>query len=870
MIIKVEVSPGIVWIEIPEADLRILCGCPADSVKHLMRAGLIRPLERNGAHFESGPNAILLSDVMIQNGAFCNLGEFPVLQMLYRQGMILPGHPNNTGRKPLVIGRYDQVQAQIQYIYRGNYGLISEEEIMAAGASPELAHDLMRLKLKFAFGRIAHPRELLDSAILPEGDGAAEIAPGVTIRRTAHNVFEITHDDHHQTVDLNLGPYDSHECPFSLGAFQFRREYFAVVHSGEGDGWDIRRPTLGAVVVFQGHIYLVDAGPALLHVLQALGIGVNEIEGIFHTHSHDDHFAGLTSLIQADRRIKYYATPLVRASVTKKLAALLSIDEEDFGDYFDIHDLVPEVWNDVKGLEVRPVLSPHPVETTIMFFRALGGDGYKTFAHLADIASHKVLNGMVTDDPDAPGISRQWCDQVLEEYLTPADVKKVDVGGGLIHGEVEDFRHDKSQKVILAHFAGTLNAEQRRVGSGASFGAVDVLIPTHRDFIWRNAYTYMADYLRAASSDQVTTLLNSPMVSFNPESIILKEGVPSPNIYLLLTGQVEMLDTESSFRSILSAGALLGEMSSLHDLPPTETYRALSFVQTLEIPCRLYAAFVKRHDLFKDISRLMENCEFLRKTWLFGGIMSTRTLNAIARDLAVHRFDPGQEVKLSGKTLGMVVSGTVSRLVGDKPVETLGVGDFFGEEEAVFQVPAFSRLTALEATEVYGISSKLLNGIPNVRWKLFETFERRSRHQVGLDDPAHSLRWEEEYGVNILEIDHQHRRLFAIATNLFDAIRKGDGAGSLGEALEMLVDYTMYHFAEEEALLERYGFPDRVVHAARHRRLLEQVRELSERIAGDDPPKPAELKEFLTGWIVNHILMDDRKFSKFLNKKGVY
>ncbi|HIJ63477.1 MAG TPA: cyclic nucleotide-binding protein, partial [Rhodospirillaceae bacterium] len=186
VIIKVEVSPGIVWIEIPEADLRILCGCPADSVKHLMRAGLIRPLERNGAHFESGPNAILLSDVMIQNGAFCNLGEFPVLQMLYRQGMILPGHPNNTGRKPLVIGRYDQVQAQIQYIYRGNYGLISEEEIMAAGASPELAHDLMRLKLKFAFGRIAHPRELLDSAILPEGDGAAEIAPGVTIRRTAH------------------------------------------------------------------------------------------------------------------------------------------------------------------------------------------------------------------------------------------------------------------------------------------------------------------------------------------------------------------------------------------------------------------------------------------------------------------------------------------------------------------------------------------------------------------------------------------------------------------------------------------------------------------------------------------------------------
>ncbi len=43
----------------------------------------------------------------------------------------------------------------------------------------------------------------------------------------------------------------------------------------------------------------------------------------FHTHTHDDHFAGITTLIRADHRIKYFATPLVRKSVTKKLSALL-------------------------------------------------------------------------------------------------------------------------------------------------------------------------------------------------------------------------------------------------------------------------------------------------------------------------------------------------------------------------------------------------------------------------------------------------------------------------------------------------------------------------------------------------------------------
>ena len=90
---------------------------------------------------------------------------------------------------------------------------------------------------------------------------------------------------------------------------------------------------MASIVTFQGRIYLIDAGPNISHSLNALGINVNEIEGIFHTHAHDDHFAGLTSLIRSDHRIKYYSTRLVRESVTKKLAALMSIDENQSVSY---------------------------------------------------------------------------------------------------------------------------------------------------------------------------------------------------------------------------------------------------------------------------------------------------------------------------------------------------------------------------------------------------------------------------------------------------------------------------------------------------------------------------------------------------------
>ena len=155
---KIDVARGIQWVEIPGAGLRILCGCPADAVKHLIKRGLILPKQFKGVACETGPNALLLSDLSVQNGEFANLAEFPILQMLYKQGLILPGHPNNIGTKPLLMGSAEQVDSQLRYIYRGNYGLVSREEIMETGVSAEQADQMMRIKLKFAFGQIRPTR----------------------------------------------------------------------------------------------------------------------------------------------------------------------------------------------------------------------------------------------------------------------------------------------------------------------------------------------------------------------------------------------------------------------------------------------------------------------------------------------------------------------------------------------------------------------------------------------------------------------------------------------------------------------------------------------------------------------------------------
>ncbi|MDX8390461.1 MAG: hypothetical protein R8M38_08220, partial [Mariprofundaceae bacterium] len=264
---KICVSPGIFWLEVPGADLRVLCGCPADSVKHLIHSGLIVSEEDHGITYDTGPNAILLSDTMLQKGSFANMSEFPVLQMLYNQGMLLPNHPNNTGVKPVLMGAKEQIQAQMKYIYRGNYGLVSIEELIEAGVNREDADEMIRMKRAFAFGCIHESEDILDACVIEHEH--VEIRDGVGVRRIAFNKFEFDYEGEIVTINLNLKRNERYTSTFSLGYRPLNREYFSVIHSGEGDGWDVHRPSMSSIIMFHGKIYLIDAGPNIPEVLTA-------------------------------------------------------------------------------------------------------------------------------------------------------------------------------------------------------------------------------------------------------------------------------------------------------------------------------------------------------------------------------------------------------------------------------------------------------------------------------------------------------------------------------------------------------------------------------------------------------------------------
>jgi hemerythrin len=715
-----KVSAGVYWLQIPEANLYILCGCPADVVKHLKQKQYIAETNKG----ETGPNAILLSDSLIQQGEFSNLAEFPILQMLYLQGMIVPNHPGNIGIKPVLIGREDQVKAQLEYIYRGNYGLTSVEEILQTGIAEDEASAMMRLKLAFAFGNIKTSAALIDTCPVADGETWTKIRGGVKIRRKGFNLYEFEFNDRRVEVDLNLAKDEVYESPYQLGSHAITREYFAILHVGEGDGWDTKRPAMSSIVLHQGDVFLIDAGPNIFKVLQSVGIDISEIKGIFHTHCHDDHFSGLPALMQADHQIRHYATPLVRAAIRKKLSALMSIPESCFSHYFEEHDLTFDEWNNIDGLEVKPLFSPHPVENNIFIFRAFGGEGYKTYGHWADLSSRKVLDSMVTQDSAAPGLSAEWNKKIQETYLTKVDLKKIDIGGGLIHGVADDYKEDPSGKIVLAHTNRTLTADEKKVGDNAAFASVDVLIKSQANYFHNKAMRSLVVYFPEATSSHLKAFLNSDMQSSNPGETILASGEASSVLYLLVTGSMEKI--EQGKTSHISSGSFFGEDSFFSGEDSTATFRSITHVVLYRFSHEVCRIFLETSGVGALITALQKPISALKRSHLFDDGISTLVKNVIAREMVEIVVTKGDSVSpVAAAGLYLVDHGelSVASKKGSKAA-SFCAGDHFGEENLMTPESRGISFTAVQDTLVYFIPAAVIKTIPLVHWRLLEMRHR--------------------------------------------------------------------------------------------------------------------------------------------------
>jgi len=123
------------------------------------------------------------------------------------------------------------------------------------------------------------------------------------------------------------------------------------------------------------------------------------------------------------------------------------------------------------------------------------------------------------------------------------------------------------------------------------------------------------------------------------------------------------------------------------------------------------------------------------------------------------------------------------------------------------------------------------------------------------------IEWTPEMSVGVDALDKDHQQLVGLLNQFIQAVDDGDGVLIVDAIFGGLVRYTETHFIREEKVMEACGYPDLAEHKLQHQKLVARVFECREAyMQTPNESLEGEVREFLTSWLQQHILVDDMDY----------
>jgi hemerythrin len=123
------------------------------------------------------------------------------------------------------------------------------------------------------------------------------------------------------------------------------------------------------------------------------------------------------------------------------------------------------------------------------------------------------------------------------------------------------------------------------------------------------------------------------------------------------------------------------------------------------------------------------------------------------------------------------------------------------------------------------------------------------------------VEWDENYSLGLPEIDQQHRALFGMINDLWQAIITRQSGAAVASVLTRLEHYSVRHFTAEETLMRSIAYPKFGEHRRAHLEFIRRIGlEREKQAAGN--PIGLEILDFLNNWLVDHIMTADMSYAE--------
>lgn len=126
--------------------------------------------------------------------------------------------------------------------------------------------------------------------------------------------------------------------------------------------------------------------------------------------------------------------------------------------------------------------------------------------------------------------------------------------------------------------------------------------------------------------------------------------------------------------------------------------------------------------------------------------------------------------------------------------------------------------------------------------------------------------WKDQYSVFNEHIDTHHKKLISLFNEIGTLIQ-GDDDVPLFSTIKVISElniYAIFHFKEEEKLMEQGNYPQLEAHRKSHAAFIQKVKDFKEEYMNNDPLVNYDIYKFLSDWLVKHILTEDAEYIDYI------
>lgn len=130
--------------------------------------------------------------------------------------------------------------------------------------------------------------------------------------------------------------------------------------------------------------------------------------------------------------------------------------------------------------------------------------------------------------------------------------------------------------------------------------------------------------------------------------------------------------------------------------------------------------------------------------------------------------------------------------------------------------------------------------------------------------------WDDSFSFGNEIIDRQHRKWIELYNTLVKAMSESTPAAFSGvsvDALQVMHEYTLYHFRYEENVMANAGYPGLAHHWRLHKDFDYKIFAYLRKMETGKLVSNSELLDMLRKWLINHIFQEDMKVHRFLKKR---